>query len=187
MKYIIRLHPEIMLKSDTVRKRFTKILAGNLRNVLKPIDETTVVVSHWDYLEVRHKDADKQPSILNKLQCTSGIHHILEVEKYPFCDLHDIFEKVLPKVYHVIENKTFCVRVKRRGKHPFTSMQVAQYVGGGLNQAVASAKVQLKNPDVTVKIEIENDKMLFIKARHQGLGGFPMSTQERAVAYLWWF
>lgn len=80
MKYIIRLHPEIMLKSDTVRKRFTKILAGNLRNVLKPIDETTVVVSHWDYLEVRHKDADKQPSILNKLQCTSGIHHILEVE-----------------------------------------------------------------------------------------------------------
>ena len=90
MKYIVKLHPEIMMKSDTVRKRFVKILAGNLRHLLKPIDETTVVVQHWDYIEVRHQDIAKQVSLLQKMQCTSGIHHILQVEQSSFSDLHDI-------------------------------------------------------------------------------------------------
>lgn len=184
MKYIIKLHPEIMMKSDTVRKRFVKILAGNLRNVLKPLDETVAVVQHWDYIEVRHRNELARPILLDKLQCTSGIHHILEVEESPFADLHDIFEQTLPKVRESLENKTFCVRVKRRGTHPFTSMDIAKYVGGGLNQAIASAKVQLKNPDITVKIEIEHDKMLFIKARHDGMGGFPMSTQEDVLSLI---
>ncbi|MBE9591616.1 tRNA 4-thiouridine(8) synthase ThiI [Moraxella sp. K127] len=184
MKYIVKLHPEIMMKSDTVRKRFVKILAGNLRNVLKPLDETVAVVQHWDYIEVRHRNESARPILLDKLQCTSGIHHILEVEESPFADLHDIFEQTLPKVKDTLENKTFCVRVKRRGTHPFTSMDIAKYVGGGLNQAIASAKVQLKNPDITVKIEIEHDKMLFIKARHDGMGGFPMSTQEDVLSLI---
>ncbi len=184
MKYIIKLHPEIIMKSDTVRKRFVKILAGNLRNILKPIDATVAVVQHWDYIEVRHRDEATRSALLDKMQCTSGIHHVLEVEESPFVDLHDIFTQTLPKVKDSLENKTFCVRVKRRGTHPFTSMQIAQYVGGGLNQAVASAKVQLKNPDVTVKIEIEHDKMLFIKARHDGMGGFPMSTQEDVLSLI---
>lgn len=184
MKYIVKLHPEIMMKSDTVRKRFVKILAGNLRNVLKPLDETVAVVQHWDYIEVRHRNESARPILLDKLQCTSGIHHILEVEESPFADLHDIFEQTLPKVRESLENKTFCVRVKRRGTHPFTSMDIAKYVGGGLNQAIASAKVQLKNPDITVKIEIEHDKMLFIKARHDGMGGFPMSTQEDVLSLI---
>ena len=52
MKYIIKLHPEIMMKSNSVRKRFVKILAGNLRNTLKPLDETVVVVQHWDYIVI---------------------------------------------------------------------------------------------------------------------------------------
>lgn len=184
MKYIIKLHPEIMMKSDTVRKRFVKILAGNLRHILKPIDDTTAVVVHWDYIEVRHKNDEHYFAIIDKLQCTSGIHHILEVEESPFTDLHDIFLQTLPKVKDSLENKSFCVRVKRRGVHPFTSMEVAQYVGGGLNQAIASAKVQLKNPDITVKIELENDKMLFVKARHEGMGGFPMSTQEDVLSLI---
>lgn len=107
MKYIIKLHPEIMMKSDTVRRRFVKILAGNLRHILKPIDDTTAVVQHWDYIEVRHKNDEHYFAIIDKLQCTSGIHHILEVEESPFTDLHDIFLQTLPKVKDSLENKSF--------------------------------------------------------------------------------
>ncbi|MDO4450440.1 MAG: tRNA uracil 4-sulfurtransferase ThiI [Moraxella sp.] len=184
MKYIIKVHPEIMMKSDTVRRRFIKVLAGNLRQILKAVDPSTVVVQSWDYIEIRHKNSEYNKAMIDKLQCTSGIHHILEVEESPFTDLHDIFTQTLPKVKDDIAGKTFCVRVKRRGIHPFSSMEVAQYVGGGLNQAVETAKVQLKNPDITVKIEIENDKMLFVKARHEGMGGFPMSTQEDVLSLI---
>lgn len=36
MKFIIKLHPEITIKSRSVRKRFTKILESNIRNVFQP-------------------------------------------------------------------------------------------------------------------------------------------------------
>ena len=44
MKFIVKLFPEIMIKSDSVRLRFAKILTGNIRNVLKKYDETLAVV-----------------------------------------------------------------------------------------------------------------------------------------------
>ncbi len=48
MKFIIKLFPEITIKSQSVRLRFIKILTGNIRNVLKQYDETLAVVRHWD-------------------------------------------------------------------------------------------------------------------------------------------
>ncbi|EGT81193.1 putative tHUMP domain-like protein [Haemophilus haemolyticus M21639] len=55
MKFIVKLFPEIMIKSETVRKRFAKILTSNIRNILQKYDEETAVVRHWDYIEVRSK------------------------------------------------------------------------------------------------------------------------------------
>lgn len=66
--------------------------------------------------------------------------------------------------------KTFCVRVKRRGKHEFSSGDVERYVGGGLNQHIESAKVNLTRPQVTVNLEVDQDKLTLVKARHEGLG-----------------
>ncbi|EJS91101.1 tRNA s(4)U8 sulfurtransferase [Pasteurella multocida subsp. multocida str. Anand1_cattle] len=48
MKFVIKLFPEIMIKSESVRKRFVKILTGNIRNILTKHDETIAVVRHWE-------------------------------------------------------------------------------------------------------------------------------------------
>ncbi|MEJ1268891.1 THUMP domain-containing protein [Pantoea ananatis] len=37
------------------------------------------------------------------------------------------------------------MRVKRRAQHSFSSQDVERYVGGGLNQHIESATVQLKS------------------------------------------
>ena len=60
MKFIIKLFPEITIKSQSVRLRFIKILTGNIRNVLKHYDETLAVVRHWDNIEVRAKDENQR-------------------------------------------------------------------------------------------------------------------------------
>ncbi len=83
-----------------------------------------------------------------------------------------------------IEGKTFCVRVKRRGKHEFSSIEVERYVGGGLNQHVESARVKLTHPDVTVNLEIEDDRLLLVKGRYEGIGGFPIGTQEDVLSLI---
>ena len=184
MKFIIKLFPEIMIKSDSVRKRFIKVLTGNIRNVLNKHDDTLAVVRHWDYIEVRSKLPENRPHLIELLQRIPGIHHFLEVDEKPFTDLHDIFEQTLQDVGSQLENKTFCVRVKRKGKHNFSSIEAERYIGGGLNQHIATAKVKLTNPDVTVRVEIENDKMMLVKARHTGIGGYPIGTQEDVLSLI---
>ncbi|POY42880.1 tRNA uracil 4-sulfurtransferase ThiI [Avibacterium endocarditidis] len=184
MKFIIKLFPEIMIKSESVRTRFIKILTGNIRNILNKYDDTVAVVKHWDYIEVRSKNAENRALLIELLGRIPGIHHFLEVEEKPFNSVQDIFQQTLQDVAHLLENKTFCVRVKRKGKHDFSSLDVERYVGGGLNQHIASAKVKLSKPDVTVRIDIEDDKMMLVKARHTGLGGYPIGTQEDVLSLI---
>lgn len=183
MKFIIKLFPEITIKSDSVRLRFIKILTSNIRNILTH-DFAVAVVRHWDYIEVRPKNPASEPAILDALSRIPGIHHILAVDELTFTDMHDIFEKSRDYYAPLIENKTFCVRVKRRGKHDFSSIDVERYVGGGLNQWVSSAKVKLTKPEITVHLEIENEKLLLIKGRYEGIGGFPIGTQEDVLSLI---
>ena len=36
----------------------------------------------------------------------------------------------------------------------------------------------------TVRIDIEDDKMMLVKARHVGLGGYPIGTQEDVLSLI---
>ncbi|ARU93251.1 tRNA uracil 4-sulfurtransferase ThiI [Tatumella citrea] len=184
MKFIIKLFPEITIKSQSVRLRFIKILNGNIRNILKTIDEEIKVVRHWDHIVVRSKREELKTVIAEELTRIPGIHHILAVEEHSYTDVHNIFEQTLELYRDRLEGKTFCVRAKRRGKHDFSSQDVERYVGGGLNQHIATASVKLTNPQVTVNLEIEDDRLLMITERREGIGGFPIGTQEDVLSLI---
>ena len=184
MKFIIKLFPEITFKSQSVRLRFIKILTSNIRNVLKDLAEDVAVVRHWDYLEVRVKKEELGEGVADRLTRIPGIHHILQVEERAFTDLHNIYEQTFEMYAASLENKTFCVRAKRRGKHPFSSIELERYVGGGLNQHIPSAKVKLTHPDVTVNLEVEDDKLILVVRRLEGIGGFPIGTQEDVLSLI---
>lgn len=184
MKFIIKLFPEITIKSQSVRLRFIKILTSNIRNVLKDLAEDVAVVRHWDYLEVRVKKEELGEGVADRLTRIPGIHHILQVEERAFTDLHNIYEQTFEMYAVSLENKTFCVRAKRRGKHPFSSIELERYVGGGLNQHIPSAKVKLTHPDVTVNLEVEDDKLILVVRRLEGIGGFPIGTQEDVLSLI---
>ncbi|WP_312240313.1 tRNA uracil 4-sulfurtransferase ThiI [Pantoea sp.] len=184
MKFIIKLFPEITIKSQSVRLRFIKILTGNIRNILKELNEEVAVVRHWDHIEVRAKKESLRAVIVDELTRIPGIHHVLAVEDRPYTDMHNIFEQTLELNRERLEGKSFCVRVKRRGTHTFSSQDVERYVGGGLNQHIPTAKVQLNHPDVTVNLEVEDDRLLLVTGRFEGLGGFPIGTQEDVLSLI---
>jgi len=186
MKFIIKLQAEIAVKSRPVRKRFTKILESSIKNVLRRVDEQVTTRANWDNIEVNTKnnDPENRLKLIETLKCVPGVAVFLEVQQTSFTDVHNIFEKTLEVHAKTIENKTFCVRVKRSGTHDFNSLKVEQYVGGGLNQNVESAKVKLKNPDVTILLEIKDENLFIVSERHQGLGGFPIATQEDVLSLM---
>jgi len=186
MKFIIKLQAEIAVKSRPVRKRFTKILESSIKNVLRRVDEQVTTRANWDNIEVNTKDdsPENRLALIDTLKCVPGIAVFLEVQQTTYTDVHNIFEKTLAAHAKTIEKKSFCVRVKRTGKHDFNSLKVEQYVGGGLNQSVESATVKLKKPDVTIRLEIKDENLFIITERHEGLGGFPIATQEDVLSLM---
>ncbi|WP_108945944.1 tRNA uracil 4-sulfurtransferase ThiI [Shewanella halifaxensis] len=186
MKFIVKLFPEIMMKSKPVRMRFTKMLETNIRNVLKKVDETAKVQRQWDKIMVMVPDdrPDLVEAFAERLACIPGIAHVLQVNVSTFTSVDDIYKQTLAVYKDQLAGKTFCVRVKRAGKHDFNSIEVERYVGGGLNQFTEAAGVRLKDPDMTVHLEIDNEQLYLIDKRIEGLGGFPMATQEDVLSLI---
>ncbi|WP_427983134.1 tRNA uracil 4-sulfurtransferase ThiI [Agarivorans sp.] len=186
MKFIVKLFPEIAMKSKPVRKRFSKILQSNIRNVISAFDDSIRVRLDWDRMVVtsRNDSEENRAALIEALSSTPGIVHFLEVSQHHYTDLHHIYELTYEVWKDRLQGKTFCVRVKRSGQQEFSSIEVERYVGGGLNQHCESNGVRLKNPDVTVNIEVADDVVYLVQAKHPGLGGFPIATQESVLSLL---
>ncbi len=167
-----------------MRKRWTKLLAQNLRLLGRQIEPGTSVVQDWDRLEVRvpSSSAEVSAAFVDLLQRTPGIANFSEVKAYPLRDIPDILDKTLPEWRDQLRDKTFCVRVKRTGRHDFSSTEVERYVGSGLRGQVQTAGVRLKDPDLTVRIDIKDREFFVVCARYPGLGGFPLGTQDPVIS-----
>jgi len=186
MKFIIKLFPEITIKSKPVRKQFVRQLRSNIKKILKRIDETVVVIGQWDKIEVElhEASAERGEEIAAALQRIPGIANILLVTEHGFTDFDDIFEKTKSIYASMIAGKTFVVRVKRAGKHDFKSIDVERYVGGGLLKHTEGVAVDLHNPEVVVKLEIRNDTLYIIEKRYEGLGGFPIGSLDTVLSLI---
>lgn len=182
--FLIKLFPEIIIKSQSVRKAMIRQLNNNIKNVLKHHGIESEITSGWDKILVRTgEDTDRQAQI-RLLTEIPGIHAVLDVKRSRFTDMHDIYLQTQELYRDQLKGKTFCVRVKRRGDHEFSSMDVEKYVGGGLNQHTDAAGVKLKNPDLQINLEIDGDELYLIRGTHQGLGGYPIGTQEDVVSLI---
>jgi len=185
MRLIVKYHPEINIKSRSVRKRFSKLLESNLRIIVKRIHPSAHVVARWSDVVIEAEVSEAvELEIIDAISRVPGVDQYNQVLEYDFVDFDTAFKQVAEHWQQEIENKSFCVRVKRSGKHEFTSNDLERYIGGGLNQAVESARVVLRKPDITVKCELRDDKFQVIKANHKGLGGMPIPTQEDVLSLI---
>ena len=186
MKFIVKLFPEITIKSRPVRKRFTQRLQSNLRIILQRIEPKIKVRGLWDRLDIDcPPEADaRYEEIVMALGDTPGIAHIIEVQEYPLED----FDQVLGIVNSVwserLIGKSFVVRVKRSGQHDFTSTEMERYLGAGLLQQTQALKVNLHTPEVTVNLEVKDDKVFVVERRIDGIGGYPQGSQEAVVSLI---
>jgi len=176
-KFILKLFPEIMIKGSSAKRQMTGQLYNNLLTILERIDPSIKVAKYSDKLEV-FTPKEFLPEVRQKLLDTPGIEQILEVLQFNDMDTIDkIKVKVRELVADSLEGKTFVVRVKRSGKHPFKSIDIEKTVGGHLLANSKAKGVQLKNPDVVVQMELIENQLNVITAKYKGLSGFPIGTQ----------
>ena len=184
-KFIVKLFPEIMVKGSSAKKQMIGQLYNNLLKLLGEIDNEINVKKFSDKLEVVTpiKVVDR---VRTKLLNTSGVEQVLEALQFDNMEkLDDIKAKVCEISSDEIVGKTFVVRAKRSGKHPFNSSDMERTIGGYMLAHTPSSKgVDLHNPDVTIKIELINEQLNIITKRYMGLGGFPIGTQGDVLSLM---
>lgn len=186
MKLIVKVFPEITIKSPPVRKGFIRQLTKNIRAVLKDLDPALQVEGVWDNIEVETSvgEAKALREMIERLRCMPGIAHFLEVHEYPLGDLDDIVEKCQAHYAERLPGRIFAVRCKRAGKHPFSSMDVERHVGSQLRQRCGAAGISLKAPEVEVRMEIRDQRLFVVHQQHDGIGGYPLGSLEQTLVLM---
>ena len=188
MKFIVKLFPEITIKSRPVRKRMIGRLQTNISIVTRRIDEEVKVKAYWDKIEVWYNgedsDGEIKAAIVDALSRMPGIAHFLEVDEYPLGSFEEVFQLTKASYENRLAGKTFKVRVKRAGHHDFESPDLARYIGGGLLEHTEAVGVNLKNPDVWVDVEVKHNKVFIVSNIVKGLGGYPLGTQPAVLSLI---
>jgi len=186
MKYIVKLFPEITIKSKPVRKRFIQRLQSNLQVTLRRIDDDIRVSLFWDKLEVvlPEEKLEHAAAVCDCMSKSPGIQSFIEVVEYTLGTFHEAYEHAFDAYKEKIAGKTFKVRVKRSGKHEFKSIDLERYIGGGLLEHGESLGVDVRKPEVFVDLEVRDQKLFVFNRIYPGLGGYPLGTQEPVLSLI---
>jgi len=205
IKFIVKFAPEITIKSKPVRQRFATRLAANIEKVCRyHALEGVDLVKRWDMLEIRldqqhgesAADFEQRGGQLSSiLRDIPGIAHFMEVAEFSIdvaCEQDDAAEQALRliagKVAQVhgdsLQGKSFAVRCKRSGEHPFTSHDVEQFVGAHFLRENLAGRVNLTNPEIKVALEIKRERLFVVKQRQEGLGGYPLGAVSPVLSLI---
>ena len=181
MKDIILIkNGELALKGLN-RSTFEDILIKNIRKRIKPLGEfeyrkeqsTVSVIPMDEYI-----DMDEVSDRISRVFGIAAYSRALQVEK----DMSVILENAPEYLAEQLkEAKTFKVEGKRSDKKfPLKSPEISAEVGGAILSKFPHLKVDVKNPDILVTIEIR-EKFAFIRGNQtKGAGGMPTGTAGKA-------
>jgi len=198
MIYLAKYSPEITTKSRVIRTRFCRQLRKNLARILREqlglVDAATdyrhpdriEVDANWDNLQLRipPRFADLQPRIEAILANTPGIWNFNRVLTQPLGSLDAVLDQTLALWRERLAGKVFVVRCKRNGTHPFSSMDVERFIGAGLLQHTRAKGVSMREPELVVNLEIREDEVFVVDVALDGIGGFPLGTQNAVLSLL---
>ncbi len=182
MKEIILIkNGELALKGLN-RSTFEDILIKNIRKRIKPLGEfeyrkeqsTISVVPMDDYI-----DMDEVSDRIGRVFGIAAYSRALQTEK----DMAVILENAPDYLADQLKNaKTFKVEGKRSDKKfPLKSPEISAEVGGAILSKFPHLRVDVKNPDILVTIEIR-EKFAFIRGNQtKGAGGMPTGTAGKSA------
>jgi thiamine biosynthesis protein ThiI len=172
MPILVRLAPEIFVKSKAVRWRFQKKLLSNIGSAF-PGSEIKLI-RHRIFL---YEDIEKAEPILERIFGIQSFSDAVEIRT----DIQTIRETALLLAQSNKKARTFAIATRRPYKEfPLTSFQVNREVGEFVRQNTP-LEVNLDKPDIRINIEIHKGRSYVFTDSHAGPAGLPYGTQGRML------
>ncbi|MFV1986202.1 MAG: tRNA uracil 4-sulfurtransferase ThiI [Gemmatimonadota bacterium] len=174
---MVRFSGELSTKAKRTRSRFQKRLARNLRDAFASEGVDAEVRTEWSRFFVDAADL----SFIEPLQRTFGISSCSLLSGDCAADLDVIVERGRELFADRVRGKKYAVRARRSGRHEFSSGDIHHSLGAALNEG---ATVDLGSPDITVFVEVRDDRAFFYDDSIPGPSGLPLGVQGRALALI---
>ena len=177
---IIARYGEIGLKSPKIRSRFERKLVKNIRATFE-----CEVDRNQGRIYIFPQDFDEGIEKLNRVFGVVSYSPATSTDStYEGIDgtLTAYTEELISEGI-LDENTKFAIKCRRVGNHEYTSQEMAAHCGGVVRNVVL-APVDLTNPDLTIFVEIRENKAFIYHEKIKGPGGLPLGTQGRVVVLL---
>ncbi len=180
MKEIILIkYGEIILKGLN-RHIFEDRLVRNIRTA---VGEDARVYKSRATIYAEPREGVDVDALMQKIMRVFGIVYVIRAavcEK----DMDSIGKTVLSYV-HLSAYKTFKVETKRADKtYPLKSPQVSAEIGGVILSAMPHLRVDVREPDVTVNVEIRDTGAYVYAEKQKGPGGMPTGSAGKVMLLL---
>ena len=165
------------------KKRFIQQLSRNIRESTQDYPQIKIQPNH-DFIFLDLNDAD-EAVITSRLKDIFGIQNFSPVYVIP----RD-YETARAAVVELMqgletEGKTFKIAT-RRSDHSYehdTNWLNAEF-GAAVLQNIPNITVQVKKPDITVRVDVKKEHFLISTETYQGAGGLPVGSSGRGVLML---
>ncbi|MEK3731158.1 MULTISPECIES: tRNA uracil 4-sulfurtransferase ThiI [Paenibacillus] len=174
---------EITLKGRN-RNRFEKTVYTHIKAVLKPYPKVHIIREYGRlYVELNGESAEELTQVLRKV---FGIVSVSPVRVCPV-DLDAIIETALDFLSEreLPEGTTFKVNARRVWKaFPHSSQEMNHLVGSPVLRAYPNLKVQVKQPEIELRIEVRENGAYLYYETIPGVAGFPLGSNGKAMLLL---
>lgn len=165
------------------KKMFTQKLASNIKKALVDFPQVKVIPD-YDFMYLDLHEAPEE-AVIEKVKPIFGIKSISPV--YIVEKDMEVAKKVVLDLLSQedLEGKTFKI-MTRRSDHTFEmdTNQINLFLGDAVLEAFPDIKVQLKQPDITVRIDVRREHLMVSLKTIQGAGGLPVGTSGRVMLML---
>lgn len=181
MTIILARYSEIGLKSTPVRRRFENQLKDNMLGMLVEDGVEALVTKIGARFYIEAEDVDKAVTSLKKVFGLAS----LSVAEETGSKMEDIC--ALAEAYgtpRIKDGQSFAVKARREGSQGYTSMDVGREAGSAIYEANKhrGVEVNLTNPDVTVYVEVRDNRAFVYGDVIRCHGGLPVGSQGKIVA-----
>ncbi len=172
---------EIGLKGRN-RIIFERQLISNIKKVL--VDDNAIVKRQFGRFLIKLDDNSNLNLIKSKLELIFGIEnfHFGYKTKQTIDEMSKIALEILKKDNNW---QTFRIQTKRSNKNfSMKSEEINRKIGSVCGKAFPNKTVKLKNPDITIYIEIVNKDAFILEKKYKGAGGLPIGSSAPVLALL---
>ncbi|MDD2788884.1 tRNA sulfurtransferase [Methanoculleus sp.] len=164
-------YSEVFLKSEPVRREWERALVRGIERALPGVKARRERGRIW-------LAGDVDPEVLRKIFgiVSFSLCDVVPLDDLPaglltFCEGHGIGDAA-----------TFALRIRRIGKHPFTSRALAERLGDLIRSEYPHIRVDLDHPEREIFIEVRDGTCYLFDRKIPAAGGIPPGVEGTLVA-----